>query len=104
MKKLETRNLLLILLLVLTCYSEILTLPKAPAAAPSATSKYSQKVRDVRAELAKTFPKHGVCGIMGNIAVEAPSFDYKTKQVGGNGYGLFQFDYMKTFYFKYLTR
>jgi len=39
------------------------------------------------------FPKVGVAAIMGNIDVETRgTFDYKTKQVGGGGYGLFQFD------------
>jgi len=44
-----------------------------------------------------------VAGIMGNIAVETGgSFDYQTEQRNGNGYGLFQFDFMKPYYFDYL--
>ena len=38
--------------------------------------------------------------IMGNISAEVgDSFEYTTKQKGGNGYGLFQFDFMKKYYF-----
>lgn len=41
---------------------------------------------------------------MGNIEVETgKSFDYQQKQYNnGNGYGLFQFDFMKSYYFKFL--
>jgi hypothetical protein len=40
---------------------------------------------------------------MGNIEVETGgSFDYRQKQRGGNGYGLFQFDFQRPYYEKYL--
>lgn len=40
---------------------------------------------------------------MGNIHVETGgTYDYRTKQIGGNGYGLFQFDFLKPFYRTYL--
>ena len=53
--------------------------------------------------LEKHFTPQGVCGIMGNIDVETGgSFNYQQKQYNGNGYGLFQFDFMKSYYFKYL--
>lgn len=44
-----------------------------------------------------------VAGIMGNIAVETGStFDPSLKQKGGNGYGLFQYDFMRKYYEQYL--
>jgi hypothetical protein len=44
-----------------------------------------------------------VAGIMGNIAVETGStFDPLLKQKGGNGYGLFQYDFMRKYYEQYL--
>lgn len=40
---------------------------------------------------------------MANILVETGgTFDYTTKQKGGNGYGLFQFDFLKPYYNKYI--
>jgi len=43
-----------------------------------------------------------VAGILGNIAVETgDTFDYKTKQEGGPGYGLLQLDFMKPYYEKW---
>ena len=40
---------------------------------------------------------------MANIDVETGgTFDYTIKQRGGNGYGLFQFDFLQPFYHKYL--
>lgn len=43
-----------------------------------------------------------VAAILGNISVEtADTFDYKTKQVGGPGYGLMQLDFMKPHYEKW---
>ena len=48
------------------------------------------------------FPHNACIGIMGNIHVETGgTFDYTTKQKGGNGYGLFQFDYHKKYYNEY---
>jgi len=42
--------------------------------------------------------------MMGNIDVETGgSFDYTQKQYGGGpGYGLFQFDFMKSYYYSWL--
>lgn len=52
----------------------------------------------------KGFTDAQVAGIMGNIAVETGgTFDYQQKQKNGNGYGLFQFDFMKPYYFDYLS-
>ena len=43
-----------------------------------------------------------IAGILGNISVEtADTFDYKTKQQGGPGYGLMQLDFMKPYYEKW---
>ena len=40
---------------------------------------------------------------MANISVETGgTFDYTIKQKGGNGYGLFQFDYLRKHYENYL--
>lgn len=42
---------------------------------------------------------------LGNIAVETGgTFNYKTKQKGGPGYGLFQFDFFKPYYQKWLKQ
>ena len=42
---------------------------------------------------------------LGNIAVETGgTFDYKIKQKGGPGYGLFQFDFFKPYYQKWLKQ
>ncbi len=44
-----------------------------------------------------------ISAMLGNIDVETGgTFDYKQKQDGGNGYGLFQFDFHKPHYNKYL--
>ena len=52
--------------------------------------------------LLASFTKIGAAAMMGNIDVETGgSFDYTTKQRGGNGYGLFQFDFMKQYYNKW---
>ena len=42
---------------------------------------------------------------MGNIDVETGgSYSYTQKQYGGgNGYGLFQFDFLKSYYYDYLS-
>jgi hypothetical protein len=43
-----------------------------------------------------------IAGILGNISVEtADTFNYKTQQVGGPGYGLLQLDFMKPYYEKW---
>ena len=54
--------------------------------------------------LEQHFNAQAACGIMGNIDVETGgSFSYQQKQYNnGNGYGPFQFDFMKSYYFKYL--
>lgn len=50
-----------------------------------------------------SLPQHVIAGVLGNIDVETGgSFDYTQKQQGGNGYGLFQFDFHKPFYDKWL--
>lgn len=65
-------------------------------------SKNELKIKDL---LAKYFPERAIPGIMGNIDVETGgSFDYKEKQKGGAGYGLFQFDYQKPYYFAWLKK
>jgi hypothetical protein len=44
-----------------------------------------------------------VSAMLGNINVETGNtFDFKQKQKGGNGYGLFQFDFHKPYYRRYL--
>jgi hypothetical protein len=40
---------------------------------------------------------------MANISVETDgTFDHTTKQKGGKGYGLFQFDFLQKYYDNYL--
>lgn len=42
---------------------------------------------------------------MANIHVETGgTYDYQTKQVKGNGYGLFQFDFLKKYYLAYIKK
>ena len=44
-----------------------------------------------------------ISAMLGNIDVETGgTFDFQQKQKGGNGYGLFQFDFHKPFYKKFL--
>ena len=44
-----------------------------------------------------------ISAMLGNIDVETGgTFDFKQKQKGGNGYGLFQFDFHKPYYKKFL--
>lgn len=51
----------------------------------------------------KGFNNEIVAGILGNIDVETGgSFDYEQKQKGGKGYGLFQLDFQKPYYEKFL--
>jgi len=46
-----------------------------------------------------------MAAIIGNIDVETGgSFDFQQKQRNGNGYGLFQFDFMKPHYFEWLKK
>jgi hypothetical protein len=50
-----------------------------------------------------SLPQHVIAGVLGNIDVETGgTFDYTQKQKGGNGYGLFQFDFHKPHYDKWL--
>lgn len=49
------------------------------------------------------YTDEAIAGLLGNIAVETgATYDPKTKQVGGAGYGILQFDYMKPYYKKWL--
>jgi len=51
----------------------------------------------------KGYSPAAVAGIMGNIAVETGStFDPTLQQKGGNGYGIFQYDFMRKYYEQYL--
>lgn len=52
-----------------------------------------------------SLPQHVIAGVLGNIDVETGgTFDYTQKQKGGNGYGLFQFDFHKPHYEKWLKQ
>lgn len=45
-----------------------------------------------------------IAAVMANIDVETGgAYQHTTEQRGGNGYGLFQFDYMKPYYNQWLT-
>lgn len=51
----------------------------------------------------KGYSNAAIAGILGNIDVETGgSFDYQQKQKKGSGYGLFQFDFLKKHYNKWL--
>jgi|688.fasta_scaffold147859_3 hypothetical protein len=56
--------------------------------------------------LRQHFNHNASLGIMGNIHVETGGrYDYTIPQDnGGNGYGLFQFDFHKPYYFNYLQQ
>ncbi len=65
----------------------------------------SQTKSDTYNLLQKYFPERAIPGIMGNIDVETGgSFNYQQKQTGGPGYGLFQFDFQKPYYFSWLKK
>src|SRR3989338_843272 len=51
------------------------------------------------------FSHAAAAGLMGNIFVETgESYNYQQHQDGGgNGYGLFQFDFLKSYYFSWLS-
>lgn len=54
--------------------------------------------------LSERFPENAVPALMASIDVETGgTFDYKQKQKGGKGYGLFQFDFHKPYYNKWLN-
>lgn len=59
----------------------------------------------IHALVRSIFPTEvGAAAVMGNIAVETGNtFNYQQKQHGGNGYGLFQFDFLKPHYRKWLA-
>ena len=60
-----------------------------------------QSVIDLLKE--KGYSDAAIAGIIGNIDVETGgSFDYQQKQKKGAGYGLFQFDFLKKHYKKWL--
>ncbi len=52
----------------------------------------------------RQFNDKSIAGIMENIFIETGgTFDYQTKQKGGNWYGLFQFDFLNKYYQKWTT-
>ena len=62
-------------------------------------------MRYVGSTIAKYFGNNAplISAMLGNIDVETGgTFDYRQKQKGGNGYGLFQFDFHKPYYKKFL--
>ena len=62
-------------------------------------------MRYVGSTLEKYFGKNLplISAMLGNIDVETGgTFDFRQKQKGGNGYGLFQFDFHKPYYNKFL--
>ena len=76
-------------------------------AAPSERKLKERRVNRVSTLLkGKGFTDNAIAGIMGNIDIEtAGSFDPKQKQIGGgNGYGLFQFDFQRSYYNSYLKQ
>ena len=55
--------------------------------------------------LSQYLPERAITGVLANIDVETGgTFDYRQKQKNGPGYGLFQFDYQKPYYFEYLQK
>lgn len=53
----------------------------------------------------KGYNNKAIAAIIGNIDVETGgTFNYQQKQKGGAGYGLFQFDFMKSYYEDYLKK
>ena len=65
------------------------------------------KMREVGATVEKYFGSNAplISAMLGNIDVETGgTFDFQQKQKGGNGYGLFQFDFHKPFYKKFLNQ
>ena len=65
------------------------------------------KMREAGATIEKYFGSNAplISAMLGNIDVETGgTFDFQQKQEGGNGYGLFQFDFHKPFYKKFLNQ
>jgi len=55
--------------------------------------------------LSQYLPERAITGVLANIAVETGyTYDYTKKQDNGPGYGLFQFDFQKPYYFKFLEK
>jgi len=67
--------------------------------------KRDLNMRHVGSTLVKYFGGNAplISAMLGNIDVETGgTFDFRQKQRGGNGYGLFQFDFHKPYYKKFL--
>jgi len=64
------------------------------------------KMRHAGSAVEKYFGSNAplISAMLGNIDVETGgTFDFQQKQDGGNGYGLFQFDFHKPFYKKFIN-
>ena len=64
------------------------------------------KMREAGATIEKYFGSNAplISAMLGNIDVETGgTFDFQQQQKGGNGYGLFQYDFHKPFYKKFLN-
>ena len=64
-------------------------------------------MRNVGSTLEKYFGSNPalISAMLGNIDVETGgTFDFRQEQKGGNGYGLFQFDFHKPYYKKFLKQ
>jgi hypothetical protein len=65
------------------------------------SSSPQQEIIDVLKD--KGYSDKAIAGILGNIELETGgTFDYKQEENDGDAYGLFQFDFMKPYYFNYL--
>lgn len=64
-----------------------------------------RRMRQVGATVEKYFGSNAplISAMLGNIDVETGgTFDYRQEQKDGDGYGLFQFDFHRPYYFKFL--
>ena len=77
-------------------------MPMKKGGRPSKEQIEKNKNRIKNYLISQNYSTNAVAGIMGNIFGENDTFDYKRKQDNGNAVGLFQFDFMKPYYKKYL--
>ena len=99
-----------VLALMLGLWAEYALLSPGKVALEKQTKTWWVKKVDKKKEIVKILKEKGynnkaIAAIIGNIDVETGgTFNYQQKQKGGAGYGLFQFDFMKSYYEDYLKK
>jgi hypothetical protein len=95
-------------LVVLLALVAVTLAQRGGGTASISASQKAANARVVRGILLAKFPKFGQSGVsamMGNIETETGTFDFRTRQQPrGPGYGLFQYDFMKSYYLRWLGK